>query len=223
MTQINEPKFIIKKQKILLVEGKDEVQFFEALFKAKKIQNVQIIDCGGIYKFKTDFPTLKNTSEFNKVTLLAIIQDANNKGPQRRFESICYTLKNNNLPVPDKMASLTSEEPTPRKPQVGIFILPDCQNKGMLETLCLSIVESKDIKKCIDDFMDCMVKNLDSKPKKTDKDKKLKESPKARTRAYLSAMKEDTSSLGVAAQKGYWNFDSDKLKLLLDFLHKLQE
>ncbi len=208
MTQINEPKFIIKKQKILLVEGKDEVRFFEALFKAKDIQNVQIIDCGGIYKFKKDFPTLKNTSEFNKVTSLAIIQDANNEGPQRRFESICSTLKKCDLSTPTQIGSFTSTNP-----KIGVFILPDGKNKGMLETLCLSIVESKDINKCIDDFMDCMGKNLKSKPPKN--------SDKAKLHAYLATMEEDTPSLGVATQKGYWNLNSDKLKPLLDFLQKL--
>ncbi len=34
-------------------------------------------------------------------------------------------------------------------------------------------------------------------------------------------MKEDTPSLGVAAQKNYWNLDSEKLNPLSDFLRKL--
>lgn len=199
----NKKRFIIEKEKVLLVEGKDEVQFLTALFNVKNIQNVQVIDTGGRDKFKKDFLTLKNTPGFNKVTSLGIIQDADDNA-QDRFDSICSTLEKCSLPAPDQMASFTSETP-----KVGIFILPDCQSEGMLESLCLSTIKSKNkVLKCIDDFIQC----LEQKPKNIDK---------ARCRAFLSAMQEDTPSLGVAAQKGYWNFDSDKLKPLLDFLSNL--
>ena len=207
MTKIeNEKRFIIEKEKVLLVEDKDEVVFLTVFLKEKNIQNIQIIDTGGKDQFKKDFlTTLKNTHGFNKVTSLAIIQDADTDA-QARFKSICSTLRSD-LPVPTQMASFTKENP-----KVGIFIMPDCQNEGMLEFLCLSTIESEDkALQCVDDFMKCLEQN-NLTPKNTHK---------ARCRAFLSAMKDDTPSLGVAAQKVYWNFNSEKLKPLSNFLKNL--
>ena len=209
----NEKTLTVESQKILLVEGKDEVNFFEAFLRYKNLDSIKLINCEGKDKLKEKLSALKKAPDFNTVTSLAIIQDANDEGPQRRFQSVCSILKNNKLPIPDKMASFALKKPTPGKPRVGIFIMPDCQHKGMLETLCLSTVESKNINKCIDDFMDCMGKNLKSKPPKN--------SDKAKLHAYLATMEEDTPSLGVATQKGYWDLNSDKLKPLSDFLQKL--
>ena len=83
----------------------------------------------------------------------------------------------------------------------------------MLESLCLSTVELKEKEtiECVDEFMQCIEL----------KKEKPKNPHKARHRAFLAAMLDDTPSLGIAAQKGYWDFGSDKLKPLLDFLKQI--
>ena len=45
-------------------------------------------------------------------------------------------------------------------PKTGVFIIPDGKSPGMLETLCLSSVESDNIKGCIDSFMNCINLNF---------------------------------------------------------------
>ena len=89
----------------------------------------------------------------------------------------------------------------------------------MLESLCLSTVESENLHKCINSFIECIETEtiLDGNREY----KKPKNLHKARCKAFLAAMEEDTPSLGVAAQKGYWNLNSTKLQPLLDFLKKL--
>ena len=197
----------IEKEKILLVEGQDEVNFFKVLFRKKDIQNIQVIESGGNKQFNIEnLSALTNISGFEKVTSLAIIQDAD-QDPQSRFNSICDTLRKCDLNSPSQVGSFNIASTL----KVGIFIIPDGKSKGMLESLCLSTVESRETMKCVDEFMDC-VEKLDKKPKNKDK---------SRHRAFLAAMEEDTSSLGIAAQKGYWDFDSDKLKLLLEFVKNI--
>ena len=45
--------------------------------------------------------------------------------------------------------------------------------------------------------------------------------PKARTHAFLSGMHEYVPSLGIAAEKGYWDLDSDRLAGMKRFLEDL--
>ena len=67
MIQINEDQpSVIEKNKILLVEGKDEVAFFKALFKKKNMGDIQVKSTNGKDNFKNDFVTLKNTLGFEK-------------------------------------------------------------------------------------------------------------------------------------------------------------
>ena len=197
----------ITKEKLLIVEGKDEVEFFKVFFNKKNIQGIQIMDSGGRDNFKKLLPVLQKN--FNTLTSLAIIQDADDKPPNVRFDSICSTLTRCDLGPPNDIASFN----TKATPKVGIFIIPDGESKGMLESLCLSTIESKEKEtlKCVDEFMKCI----------EIKSKKPKNPYKAHHRAFLAAMPDDTPSLGVAAQKGYWDFDSDKLKPLLEFVEKI--
>ncbi len=200
----------IKSQKLLLVEGKDEEVFFKILLKRKQIDGIQIISSGGKQRFKNQFPVIKITPGFDKVRSLAVIQDADESAEQA-FQSIQSVLKNNDMKSPDKMGGFVLSSP-----KVGVFIVPDGKSKGNLESLCLSTVKSKDMIKCIDSFIDCIKQNSNNSnynfPKNT---------YKARCRAFLSAMEEDTPSLGVAAEKDYWDLDSEKLEPLLIFLKQL--
>ena len=202
----------IKNQKLLLVEGQDEEVFFKNFLKKKNIDDIQIMSSGGKERFKKIFPQITKDDSFDKLSSLAVIHDAD-EDAQATFKSIRSVLQNNKLKSPDKISSFASGSP-----RVGIFIIPDGKNKGNLESLCLSTVESEDIMECVRSFMACIKRKSDSK---NNLFKKPKNIHKAKCRAFLSAMEEDTSSLGIASEKGYWNLDSEKLNPLLDFLKKL--
>ncbi|KPA17569.1 hypothetical protein MHK_002234 [Candidatus Magnetomorum sp. HK-1] len=67
----------IEKDILLLVEGKDEVEFFEALLKyINANESAQIIEVGGKDKFKNEFPTLLLSPNFDSVKKYAIVRDA---------------------------------------------------------------------------------------------------------------------------------------------------
>ena len=203
----------IEKQKILFVEGKDDVSFFEIFLKVKKLKDIQVIECGGKEQFAKKFPSVIQLPDFHKVKSFAVIQDAD-QDVSATFQRICSVLKNNGFEDPPLK---NSDFVLIESKQVGVFILPDGQNRGMLETLCLLTVEStsesKPIMNCVEGFMRCVdeVKGVDH----------IKNRDKARVRVFLSAMRDDTPSLGVATQKQYWNLESDHLKPLLYFLNKL--
>lgn len=108
-----------------------------------------------------------------------------------------------------------------------IFILPGNQQTGMLESLCLQTVTDHPVMICVESFMNCLREHLETKP---EGDVKIRSKPyfpknteKARLLAFLAGLHESMTSVGVAAQKGYWPFDHEALSDLRDFLKTLVE
>lgn len=198
----------LKKTKLLAVEGTDEVIFFEELFKhIGMLDIVELREVGGKDQFKIKMPTLLKTTGFNNLDAIGIIRDADENFGSA-FESIKNVLKKMGIRVPDRPGQFSDAIP-----KVGIFIMPDNANKGMLENLCLNTVKDDKAIECVDQFIDC-AKKLKKQPKNV---------AKTKTQAYLALMPEIANSVGRGAQKGYWNFNSVKLKPLINFLTQLKQ
>ncbi|KAF5426801.1 MAG: hypothetical protein C5S41_02185, partial [Candidatus Methanomarinus sp.] len=65
---------------------------------------------------------------------------------------------------------------------------------------------------CVNAFIDC-ASGLDDPPKIM---------AKAKAQVFLAAMPKISNSVGVGAQKGYWNLDSDELNDLRLFIGNLR-
>jgi len=256
----------IDKSKLLLVEGKDEINFFEAYLSylniltyeitpasIRKLENeliditrlntilnrsfqweelnnilenfefkpyeiskivketckksdIQIEEAGGIHQFKNKFEDLSKIQGFKSLEVIGIIRDAE-KNRMSAFDSICDTVKGFNLKPPSEGKTFSDG-----KPAIGIFIMPGNSDVGMLENLCLETVINEPAMNCVNSFIEC-TKTLSSPPKNIEK---------ARVQAFLAAMPEIRNSLGLGAQKGYWNFSSDKLSDLREFICRLK-
>ena len=83
----------IVEEQLLLVEGKDECNFFEALLTYEKIKQVQCIDIGGKDKFANEFTAWFNMEGFKAVSAIGLVRDAETNQAQSAFESLCYNLK----------------------------------------------------------------------------------------------------------------------------------
>lgn len=198
----------IDKEKILAVEGQDEKNFFTALLKHIDIpaSEFAIHDIGGKDQFKHKLPALVKVSGFfETVKTLVVIRDAEDNA-DTTFESIKDILKKQNLEPPGQKNQFSEGNP-----KVGIFIMPGNYDKGMLEDLCLKTVENHPGMKCVEAFIDC-VSGLESPPKNI---------AKAKVQAFLAAMPNIANCIGIGAQKGYWDFDSEALKDLKSFLSNI--
>ena len=198
---------VIRKKKVLAVEGDDEINFFDSLLKYMGISDADINKVGGKNKFKNKLPALVNTTGFfDNVETFAVIRDANDDA-NAAFSSIKNILQKQNLTPPTQMNKFANNGL-----KLGIFIMPGNSAEGMLEDLCLRTVQHHPKMNCINEFMDCILK--------------LKEPPKnvakAKAQSYLAAMPIIANSVGIGARKGYWNFDSDELKELKIFLENLK-
>ena len=195
----------IRSKFVLAVEGTDEKHFFDALLRYMKITDVAIREVGGKHKFPKTLATLRKPREFDDITHLAIVRD---KDSDDAFRSIKNILKKEGLPVPDKPGEFS--EGTPK---VGVFIMPGESIEGtMLEDLCLKTVEGHPAMQCVDEFTSC-VSALETVPKNISK---------AKAQAFLASQSETVGSVGLGAQKRYWNFDSAVLDELKDFLGHLR-
>ena len=236
----------ITKSKLLLVEGKDEIEFFEAFLDNIGVDDVELRPVGGISKFKRNLKALKTFSGFHRVKSIGIVRDAD-YDPSNAFQSIKNALTAAGLPVPS-----TPYCPIPGPPKVNIAVLPAADRDGMLEDLCLQTVEQDPAMVCVKDFFRCLQKQVDpSDYPRTE--------AKARVRAFLTSrelleeecyacirdhigscdrslvsegaiMKVHTFlasrykpdlHLGMAAKAGYWNLQDPSLAGIRTFLTQL--
>jgi hypothetical protein len=198
-------------KKIIAVEGPDDDNFFDALLRRMNIKDYDIRFVGGKDEFKNKLSALKNVSGFFNangspfVTHLAIIRDGND---DNAFESVTNIIKKEGFTPPKKHALFSNGNP-----KIGIFIMPGTTVKGtMLEDLCLKTVEKNPEMKCVNEFASC-VSAMEPKPKNMSK---------AKAQTFLAAQPEIANSVGVGAQKGYWNFESTVLEELKQFLNNFK-
>jgi hypothetical protein len=203
---------MLNKNKLLLVEGKDEINFFQALCSHLSIDDIQIIETGGKEKLKSEFPAVLLMRNFESVVSIAVIQDAD-ISLISTVDSIKYLLSKHNLPVPEGHTAFK----TTSGMKSGIFIMPGNRDSGMLENLVLDTLDGNLVKIESDKYIDALREKL------TDHDTPRfpRNEHKARLYAYLAGMEKHVSSLGLATQKGYFNLDSEYLDEIKTFLRSI--
>lgn len=213
----------ITHDRVLLVEGRDETNFFAAMLKHVGLdQRMQIIEIGGRDKFLNGFPAFLNLPGFDQVQAYGMIRDADTNHSST-FESIKGLLERHGQPCPKQHNAFAATDTL----KTGVFILPGNQEMGMLESLCRQMVADHPAMACVETFIDCLSDRLERKPASETRDHSKiyfpKNIEKARLLAFLACLHEPTTSVGLAAQKGFWPFDHAALSDLRDFLQKLAE
>jgi hypothetical protein len=201
----------ITSDKLLLVEGEDERNFFTALCTHLGLKGMQIIPYKGKPNLPNVFVAVLNTPNFDQVSAYAIIRDAD-VSQQSALESIKDLLQKHGQICPQKHAEIASAGSL----KVGVFIMPgNSATSGMLEDLCLQTVAGHEAMPCVESFMDCLkAPGATFHPQNPSK---------AKVQAFLAAMPETVPSLGVAALKGYWQFNHQALSELCAFLQELSQ
>lgn len=190
----------------LLVEGNDPRNFFRAFIKHLSLANIQIQNFGGVNELGSFLRAFVNAPGFQTVQSIGIIRDAEDSA-RGAFQSVQSSLKNANLPVPNSPATRTGTSPA-----VTVLILPGGNRQGMLETLLCESFAGEPVENCIDDFFKC----VESLP-----DVSIERSDKARAHAYLTTKPDPNVSVGVAAQKGYWDLNHSVFDAVSNFLQTL--
>lgn len=205
---------------VLLVEGQDEVRFFDAFLRHLGLTEVQVVEVGGKDKFLQEFPAFLNDPGFSSIRSYAIIRDAD-RDASKTFQSICGLLGKYDHPVPRRSGQFESRG----SQKVGVFVIPGNREEGILEDLCLQTVQDHPAVSCVDRFIECLGSVLEKKvagqPVVEGKAYFPKNESKARVLAFLAGMHKTVNKLGEAADQGCWQFDHPALDELRAFLQEL--
>ncbi len=196
---------------ILVVEGKDEEAFFDAFCKHHQLSDIQVFPVGGKTQFRSQLGLLRLSSEFDMVSAMGVIRDADDR-VKSAFDSVCGALTSNNLSKPTDIGVFSTDSP-----KTGILIMPP-GNEGtgrMLEDLCLAAVAEDDAIQCIDSYFQCL-SDVNIRHRDT-------AIAKARLHAFLASRQEPDLRLGEAAQKRYIPFDHPVFSPIEAFLRELSE
>lgn len=199
-----------EKTKVLAVEGQDECNFFGKLLEHESVSGVQVFQVGGVENFNKVLPELLKLPGYSNIQSFGFVRDADKKKADSAFTSICNILKKCNLPIPTEQKFVKQTD----KIRIAVFVMPDNSNMGMLEDLCLKSLTDNPIMQCVNQYMTCCNGNRISDTDKI-------EGAKAKVQTYLATKKPIVNSLGLGAQKGYWDFDHVCFNEIKEFIHEL--
>ena len=191
---------------LLLVEGRDEVNLFNALVDHNLGDEavIQVIDAGGVNKFPGNLRTIRDLARSRSpLRSIGVVRDADHDAGGA-FRSVCDHLLNVGYTPPAAHGEFSDTMPS-----IGVFIVPDGSEPGAIETLCRRSVKGTEVARCTDEYMQCL-RDHDAMHS-TNADKSF-------AHAYLAAMDEPLARVGEAAQGGVWDFDSPAFAALSRFL-----
>lgn len=193
----------IAQHKQLLVEGRSDQEFFNALLRHLGIGDVEVKNYGGKDTFRRFLNVFVRAPGFDDIQSLGIVRDADDSATSA-FQSIRDSLISVNLPTPE--IALT---PAAGYPRVDVFIMPNNADTGALEDLCFRALESDPAMQCVSEFMQCIQDRSDVVPKNP---------AKSRVYAYLASKEDPELRLGQAAHRGYFPWDSSAFVQLIQFV-----
>ncbi|MGB7339390.1 MAG: DUF3226 domain-containing protein [Phototrophicaceae bacterium] len=178
------PKIKSGKTRLLLVEGKAEKEFFIQLGNHLQFPDdvsLQIIVYEGKDNLRQFVGYIQQESYFLSVTHIGIVRDAD--FDKRAFEDIQNALDHANTLNPDRpqFPEITETHIVfGNKPKVSVFIMPNANDDGMLESLLIEALANDKIMACVDEYFICLEKNnITPKPEPL---------PKAQMRVYMTAL-----------------------------------
>jgi len=199
----------------LLVEGRTPEIFFRELVEQLGLTaRINVRTFGDVAKdtLQTYLEIFTQRAVFKeKVIKLGIVRDAEANAAVGAFQSVCSALSGAKILTPSVIGQFTQSPLC-----VGVFILPDCNQPGMLETLCLEAAAECEANSptkllpCVDEFFRCVATAT-----------AFDNPTKARFAAYALARGVVDPQLGRAAQKRIIPCEAKIFGPLVEFLRQL--
>lgn len=204
-------KLEIKKNKLILVEGKDAFWFFIAVLKEKGlIEDKQVMDFGGITELESFLQALMLVNGFDDVETIVIVRDAElNAGDAQR--SIHRIVKKNlKIELTNPFEFINDQK------KVAYMLFPGYDEagnlrNGTLEDLCLSMVDENHLLNSSKEFIDTLSEH-----------NSFKYLHKTQLHTYLSINDSYVGSkLGEASRIGAWNWDHSNFSKYLEVIKEM--
>ncbi len=197
----------INAPKVLLVEGRDDLNFFVALLNhLGDLSEIEVRYYGGKDKLRPFLRTFVGISGFDQVTGLGIVRDAD-QDSSSAFASVSESLKRAGLCSPGAPFESFGTEP-----QVIVAIMPPQESQGELEDVLLAAVAGDPAIPCVDTYITCLEAQPGTLPKK---------SSKTRLHAFLASQENPGLKIGEAAQAGYFPWEAESFAPIINFLRRI--
>lgn len=193
-------------QRLALVEGKDEVNFYSAIRGHLGLADIEIRSFEGVNNLRPTLEALRSVEGFDRLVALAIVRDAEGNGGAA-LQSVKDALRVNGFAVPEH-----GLERVGANPAVMMLINPHQTPNGRFEDVCAESVRDTPVMRCVEEYIVCLQRLGTGMPTKE---------WKTRIHAYIAAQHQPQVSLGVAAGYGYFPFDHgafDATKRLFELL-----
>lgn len=195
----NRKPLTISKPCLLLCEGDDEVNFFNAWFTELGFSHVQVIAYQGKANLATFLSDLVKASGFSLVRRAGVTRDAD-EDASAALMSMNHAIKN----APADFQRLAH----------AVFVLPGDGKPGALETLWLSSLSGHPIADCVENFFLC-IEATGWKPSDI-----FAKNDKARAQLWIATKDTPNERFGIAAWHGRRDPDKPWMKeKWVDFEH----
>ncbi|RLD53420.1 MAG: hypothetical protein DRJ05_16520 [Bacteroidetes bacterium] len=197
--------------KVLLVEGKDDLFVFSDIFeKHKVVQSFEIIDKVGVTSLLKSIPIHVKTD----ISSIGIVIDADSD-IEKRWVSLKSILSKIGYNVPDKPNSLGTILYKKDLPDFGVWIMPNNNENGMLEDFVKYLIPENDK---IMPFVERTLLRLESE--NLNKYKNIHKS-KAEIHTWLAWQKTPGTPMGLAITKTYLETGSEMCLSFVNWINKL--
>ena len=192
----------IEQPNLLLVEGRDEEEFFRRLLTSATIDGVQVVGYGGKDKLGSFLRTLTSLSKFEDVERLVVTRDADESAASA-YQSMVTALENASLPLPRQDGM---------RPQVVTVTIPPDKDTGCLESMIWEAIvdENRSVAECIEEFVECA-----AIPRSGTRFEK------ARLYAFVASKEKPGLKIGEATDAGYWHLDHPAFLSIRELLKDL--
>lgn len=210
----------ILKSNLILCEGRDEQEFLIQYLNSTALSdipefsnNIQVIDFGGNSELTKKLQILKNMANFDKLTSLLVVRDA-----ETCAESACReiqrALRENGFSIPKEPHCWEGE-----LLKVGFVLFPACDNtlqNGTLEDLCLSILSDQSADGILEEI-GLFLTRLENRHQRT-----FSRIFKAKLHTYFSVHNDYVSlKIGEAAAAGAFDWNNIALESLKSFMQEV--
>ncbi len=201
----------ITSSKLLVVEGRDDICFFEALLNEMKMTGVQVRQLEGKSSFRKKVSGLVKASAFSSIEALGVVRDSD-RSPADTFKSVRDALREADLPAPSKCLEICQMDDKP--PRVGVMLMPRADEPGALEDLLLQSVADDAARPCVDGYFDCLREH--GAPAERHESKR-------RVQVFIASRNcpDHVRLPGVAAARGIWPWNSRAFDEVKSFLTSL--
>lgn len=195
-------------ERLLLVEGSNDVHFFSALLRYHSRNRIDIESVGGKDGFVDALSQLRRRRGFRQLRWLGVVRDADflsdQAGASATFRGLATELGRAGLPVPTRSWSRSTSDPALT---VVAFVLPPGAEEGDLEGWVLQTHLRDTNRRCAEQLLACLGSEAPVKRSK------------AMLAAYFASIDPEKLSIGDAIQNvGTISLTSDVFRPFIDLI-----